>query len=167
MIVGIDPGLDGAIALLDTDEARIIVHDMPTGVITKSKTKRYILAEQLADILDKPAITVVWLEQVSSSPQQGVVSAFSFGEGFGIVKGVCAALRIPIWMVPPATWKRRMQCPREKTEARGRAMQLFPKNGGVFDAKKDDGRAEACIIALYGALDQGFKAKSPIQVVLG
>lgn len=166
-VVGIDPGLQGAIAFLDVRAWTIRVFDMPTFTVTKTKTKNHVDAIQLANLLDSPSLFMVYVEAVTSSPQMGVVSAFSFGEGLGIIKGVAGALQLPINLVAPNKWKRRMQCPADKTEARARARQLFPSCEGVFDAKKDDGRAEACIIALYGALDQNHKPTSAVSVVLG
>lgn len=166
-IIGVDPGLDGAIALLDVKEWTLEVHDMPTYSRTKSKTKRFIDPDLLSNILDKEDATVLYLEAVTASPQMGTVSAFSFGEAKGIVLGVAGALRIPVTQVTPVMWKRRMDTPADKTEALGRARQLFPASGEVFHAKTHADRAEASIIALYGALDQSHSPEKPISVTLG
>lgn len=166
IVAGIDPGLDGAIALLDVGKWVVRVSDMPTYSLTKSKTKRFVDPDLLANVLDNGAIAVLYLEAVTASPQMGVVSAFSFGEARGVVVGVAGALRIPLNLVTPVKWKKRMDVPADKPEAVARARQLFPDCGEVFNAKKDADRAEASIIALYGALDQGHTPTKPVKVRL-
>lgn len=146
--LGIDPGLSGAVALYD--DGALEVHDIPTLVIgTKRQIDEYALA-RLIDSLSA-RIGVVWLEQVGTRPGEGAVGAFSFGKGYGLLRGICAANFLTIQDVTPQVWKRALKVSRDKDESRARASALFPRFGQLWPLKKHDGRAEAALIALYGA----------------
>jgi crossover junction endodeoxyribonuclease RuvC len=132
------------------------LQDMPTMLIGKGtgKVKRQIDAAGLAVILRDSSMgfrdeTIVIVEKVSSMPGQGVSSVFSLGDSFGVIRGVCAALRLPVHFVAPATWKKHFGLGSDKEEARARAINLFPD--ASLARKKDHGRAEAILIALYGS----------------
>jgi crossover junction endodeoxyribonuclease RuvC len=84
-----------------------------------------------------------------------VVSAFNFGMNFGTIKGVCGGLRIPFSLVTPGKWKRDLGLKADKDQARARAAQLWPGAAAHFARKKDDGRAEAALIALWGSKHGG------------
>lgn len=148
-ILGIDPGLSGAMALYDVDGSLEIV-DMP---VLQFKTKRQVDEYAVARIIDnwRDRIREVWLEHVGTRPGEGAVGAFSFGRGYGLLRGVCAANFLPIIDVTPATWKGALKVRGDKDESRARASSLFPRHGGSWALKKHDGRAEAALIALYGA----------------
>lgn len=148
-ILGIDPGLSGALALYGVDGSLEIV-DMPT---LQLKTKRVIDEYALARIIDdwSSRIREVWLEQVGSRPGEGHVGAFNFGRGYGVLRGICAANFLTIIDVTPATWKGAMKVRGDKDESRQRASALFPRHAGQWSRKRDDGRAEAALIALHGA----------------
>lgn len=150
VICGIDPGISGAIAIIYPDQGLFV--DMPTFELKRNgKKKREIDCASLANLLRQhSAITTVWLEQVGAMPGQGVSSMFAFGQAFGIVKGVVAALRYPLELVTPRVWKAALKVPSEKDSARARASQLMPHWSDWWPRVKDDGRAEAALIAYYG-----------------
>jgi crossover junction endodeoxyribonuclease RuvC len=94
--------------------------------------------------------TCAYVEQVGAMPGQGVSSMFAFGEAFGLAKGVLAGLGIPLQVVTPARWKRDMRLNTGKDSARAMAAARWPQHAGEFRRVKDDGRAEAALIALWG-----------------
>lgn len=152
-VIGIDPGASGAVAILQHDGKFVQVFDMPTvEVKVGGKAKRRISPEMLVAELklytDEGA--VAWIEHVSAMPGQGVSSMFAFGESFGIARGVLAGLRVPTYTVPPAVWKRALQLNSGKDGSRSKAAQMWPASAGEFKRVKDDGRAEAALIAEYG-----------------
>jgi crossover junction endodeoxyribonuclease RuvC len=152
-IIGIDPGLNGAIAILTKTGELVEVWDMPTVEVKVGKSvKRRVSPELLTNELRGKweMVDAAWVEQVASSPQMGVSSAFSFGESFGIVKGVLAAMHIPCHMVLPAKWKRDLKLNASKDGSRSKAIQMWPAHALEFKRAKDDGRAEACLIAHWG-----------------
>lgn len=148
-ILGIDPGLSGALALYDIDGSLEVV-DMPT---LQLKTKRVIDEYALARVIDdwSSRVREVWLEQVGVRPGEGAVGAFTFGRGYGALRGICAANFLTIVDVTPATWKAALKVRGDKDESRLRASALFPRHGALWSLKKHDGRAEAALIALHGA----------------
>lgn len=152
VVCGIDPGLSGAIAIIYPDRGLFV--DMPTFELTRNgKKKREIDCAGLANLLRQhPTITTVWLEQVGAMPGQGVSSMFAFGQAFGIVKGVVAALQYPLELITPRVWKAALKVPSEKDGARARASQLMPYWSNSWSRVKDDGRAEAALIAYYGII---------------
>ena len=154
IVIGIDPGLSGAVAVVNGSE--IAVHDMPTLQIKNGKTKKNILdvttlAEMLRRYADGRAEAIV--EQVHAMPGQGVSSMFNFGMSTGAVHGILAALRIPFTTVSPVRWKKIMlpDMGKDKDAAVARALQLFPEVSSllVSGKKKYDGRAEALLMASY------------------
>ena len=151
-VMGIDPGAKGAIAILTDTGSLVEVWDMPTleikvGKATKTRISPEVLAEELRNW---DSVRAAFMEAVSSSPQMGVSSAFAFGEGFGVVKGVLAALQIPLVLVPPAKWKRDMGLNQSKDGSRAKAIAKWPRHAGEFKLVKHDGRAEAALIGLWG-----------------
>lgn len=144
MILGIDPGASGAIAAVNAIGALEWVHDMPhhDGVVSPSL---------VADLFHGPITFIeAWVEDVHSMPKQGVASSFKFGRAHGTVLGVLGGLRIPTHLITPAKWKRQMGVPADKKLARRKACELWPDNASLFARVKDDGRAEAALIAEYG-----------------
>ena len=149
-LLGIDPGLDGAIAILNKNGELIEVFDMPTVEVKVGKSmKRRVSPELLTSELRGKweMVDAAWVEQVASSPQMGVSSAFSFGESYGILKGVLAAMHIPCHTVLPGVWKRDLKLNASKDGSRAKAIQLWPAHAGEFKRVKDDGRAESALIA--------------------
>lgn len=149
-IIGIDPGLSGAIAYLTPDDLQI--WDMPTlDLVRGGKKKREIDEIALADILED-LHGKVFLEKVGAMPGQGVSSMFSFGQSYGVIRGIIAAYQMQRELVPPATWKAKLKVRKGKDAARLRASELMPKYSGLWPLKKHDGRAEAALIAYYGSM---------------
>ena len=149
--LGVDPGIHGAIAVLQENGRLIDVFDMP---ITKVKVgagfKTRIVAARLQEILAPYTDSVGWVERVSARPGQGVSSVFAFGEAYGLVRGVLAGLCIPTHTVAPAVWKKALRLGSNKESSRLMAMEIWPEDARVFKRVKDDGRAEAALLALYG-----------------
>lgn len=143
--VGIDPGKTGAIAILDGD-ALVAVHDMPVidGQVLAA------LVAQLLGVFSRPLrVQHATVERVAARPGQGVSSTFGFGFSAGVVHGVLGALLIPVDIVTPVAWKRHFRLGADKDESRARAIERWPQHAGQFARKRDDGRAEAALIALW------------------
>jgi len=150
MALGIDPGFSGALAWLDLG-GDLRIEDVPTLAGERNgKTKRDMDIAALVELVERhrPAFAVV--ERVGAMPGQGTSSMFAFGKGFGSILGVLAALRVPVELVTPATWKQTLAVPAGKDGARLRASQLLPAQCGHLRRAKDDGRAEAAMLAWYG-----------------
>lgn len=144
--VGIDPGALGAIAHIEGEQLTVL--DMPTVTVGK-KGKRRVDAAALAIILRRFDPHHVWVEDVHAMPGNGAVSMFNFGMAFGFAYGVPLALGYPVTLISPASWKSAMRCGVDN--ARARASQLLPRHAGLWPLVKHDGRAEAALIAFYGA----------------
>lgn len=149
MIVGIDPGYSGAIAFLTS--SGIEVHDMPVAPNAKGKTELdlYSLGQLL--IPRSPDRNIAVLEKVNAMPGQGLSSTFRFGEGYGALQMALTGHGYELHLVPPNTWKKHFGLSRDKGVSRGLATKRFPAAADRFTRVKDDGRAEATLIALYGA----------------
>lgn len=150
-VIGIDPGAAGAIAILE-DGKLVQVFDMPVvEVMTGGKAKRRVAPEMLASELRLYNVhgTVAVVEQVGAMPGQGVTSMFAFGQAYGLVLGVLAGLWIPTTTVTPTTWKKALKLNAGKDGARAKAAQLWPAQASEFKRVKDDGRAEASLIAYW------------------
>jgi crossover junction endodeoxyribonuclease RuvC len=147
-VLGIDPGLSGAIVSYDGEFICPLV--IPT---TKAKTRgREVTWPALA--LDFELLMAdadhAFIEQVGAMPGQGVSSMFKFGYVAGGLRGLVAAAKIPVTMVTPQVWKRTMHVTSSKDVARARAGDIFPLQAKLFERKKDEGVAEAALIAMYG-----------------
>jgi crossover junction endodeoxyribonuclease RuvC len=152
IILGIDPGLSGALALYNTSDQTVEVFDMPVlELVRNGKTKREVSAQALANLLAGTTIKAAFVERVNAMPGQGVTSVFSFGRSTGIVEGILAAYDIPTTLVTPQAWQKAVGQRAGKDGGRERAMQLFPAQADLFQRKKDDGRSDAALIAYYGA----------------
>jgi crossover junction endodeoxyribonuclease RuvC len=155
--IGIDPGLDGAVGVIGEQAGNGCprVFDTPTLTVEGEKTKRRYNTAAMAQILMSIDLTkgiLVILENVHSMPKQGVASSFSFGQGLGMWQGIVAALGIPLEMPSPQRWKKEIMADqgRDKDAARFKAIQLFPTLATQLSRVKDDGRAEALLMAEYG-----------------
>jgi crossover junction endodeoxyribonuclease RuvC len=147
IVCGIDPGINGALAWICSEaNALIDIADMP---IIEVKGKKKINSSGLVELLSVRKSDLVIIEEVSSMPGQGVVSVFSFGYSAGILEGVCAALQVPLRMVRPATWKRQAGVPADKGACRMMAQRYWP-GANYFGRVKDDGRADAALLAKWG-----------------
>lgn len=156
-IGGIDPGLTGALAVLDFEQFLLHIWDTPT-VITKvgDKQRKRCDPAAFADAMAYFPIDYATIENVQSLPSDGHVGAFTFGKVTGITIGIAAGLDIPLASVAPAKWKMQMQVPADKKAAKIRASQLFPQCTAAWSREMDHGRAEAAIIALYTAILTGL-----------
>lgn len=151
-VIGIDPGISGAISVFSRFPSTLHdVIDMPTLEVDSGKTKkRHISAAGLRDILVCYPEAHVVIEKVGAMPGQGVSSMFNFGRSAGIIEGVVAALRMPHTYVTPATWTKALGRAAGKDASRMRAMELFPAaKADLFKRAKDDGRADAALIAYW------------------
>lgn len=159
-VLGIDPGASGALAILSGREP--VVFDCPTVQIkVGSKYRTRCDPNGMARLLDAVLglrNAHAFIEKVHANPKQGVSSMFTFGEAFGLWRGILAALRIPHTMVTPQAWKKGMMrgMTTEKDSSRARAMELWPDMYEQLKRKKDDGRAEALLIAEYGRRELGL-----------
>ena len=151
-IIGIDPGLSGAIAILEDNKVKE-VFDMPVMSDGK-KNKRQLNSAQLVKIL-KDNIkddenTVMVVEQVNAMPGQGVTSMFNFGQTFGAIKGICAALGLPIFFVRPAKWKKYFELINSSKDAsRTKAIEMYPNISDKLSKKKDVNKSDAILIARF------------------
>lgn len=149
IIIGVDPGFSGAIAVFRPFFWMMEIYDMP--VVPNKKGKNEIDLHNLHELLapedDKPHRAMV--EQVAAMRGQGVSSMFRFGQGYGALQMGLAAHKIPTDYVTPAKWKKHFGLSRDKGASRGLAMQKFPSIADKFKRVKDDGRAEAALLALY------------------
>lgn len=157
-IIGIDPGLDGAVAVLDLDGNLLDVCDMPTLLGEGAKNRRSICPALLADIIAKSDASHAFVELVGPRPTDGVVGAFGFGRSRGQIEGVLAARGISVEMIAPAAWKRIANIPpgaEHKDIARARACARWPGRAELFALKKHVDRAEAALIGLAGIMRGG------------
>ena len=154
LIIGIDPGISGSICFFQ-DGKIIDVVEMPTMTEGKKNKKQVNGSQIFNEILfrikklDKKDVKVI-IEQVSAMPGQGVTSMFNFGQSFGILKGICSAMQLPMYFVRPAKWKKYFNLINsEKDASRTRAMEIFPYFSGQLSRKKDSNKADAILIASF------------------
>jgi len=150
-VIGIDPGISGAISVFNWYTRTLEnVIDMPTLEVDSGKTKkRHISAVCLCNYLTIFSNAHVVIEKVGAMPGQGVSSMFNFGRSAGIIEGVVVGLKIPHTYVTPQTWTKAVGRAAGKDASRMRAMELFPSKAELFKRAKDDGRADACLIAYW------------------
>ena len=151
-IIGIDPGLSGAIAILE-DKKVVSLFDMPVMAEGK-KNKRQLNSAQLVNIIKDYIISddevVVIVEQVNAMPGQGVTSMFNFGQTFGAIKGVCAALQLPIYFVRPSKWKKYFELINaSKDSSRTKVIEMYPSLSNQLSKKKDVNKSDAILIARF------------------
>ena len=154
LIIGIDPGISGSICFFE-DGKIVDVVEMPNMTEGKKKKKQVNGAQIYNEIskrtqnLEKKDVKVV-IEQVSAMPGQGVTSMFNFGQSFGILKGICSAMRLPMYFVRPAKWKKYFNLINsEKDASRTRAIEIFPYFSSQLSRKKDSNKADAILIASF------------------
>ncbi len=154
LVIGIDPGISGSICFFN--EGKIVdVVEMPTMTEGKKNKKQVNGAQIYNEIserikkLDKRDIKIV-IEQVSAMPGQGVTSMFNFGQSYGILKGICSAMQLPMYFVRPAKWKKYFNLINsEKDASRTRAIEIFPYFSSHLSRKKDSNKADAILIASF------------------
>jgi len=152
IIFGIDPGVSGAICVLK--EGKILeVYEMPT-MIDGKKNKRQVNGAEVTNIflkdLNNKYKAKVVVEHVTAMPGQGVTSMFNFGQSFGVLKGICAALKLPIYFVRPVKWKKHFNLIKTNKEAsRTKVIEIFPYISSKISRKKDSNKADSILIAKY------------------
>jgi hypothetical protein len=144
--IGIDPGLSGGFGVLDDEGNLVAAGDLP---VAGTDAQRRIDGANLAAILRLYSPARCAIEQVSAMPGQGVSSTFRFGQATGTVAGVVAALGIPVEWVAPSRWKRSFGLSADKEPSRLRAIETWPASAHLFARKKDHGRAEGALLALW------------------
>ena len=152
LIIGIDPGITGGISILKNKKV-LEVYDTPT-MIDGKKNKRQVNGSQITNIIkeqlknDNEIMVVV--EHVNAMPGQGVTSMFNFGQSFGVIKGICAALSLPIHFVRPTKWKKHFNLIKTNKEAsRTKVIEIYPEISNKLSRKKDSNKADAILIARY------------------
>ena len=151
-VIGIDPGLNGAIAVLQDNKVKEIfdVPVMPEGKKNKRQLNSAQLVKLLKDIISDNKEVAVIVENVSAMPGQGVTSMFNFGQTFGAIKGICAALGLPIFFVRPAKWKKHFDLINSsKDSSRTKAIEMYPSLSGDLAKKKDVNKSDAILIARF------------------
>ena len=154
LVIGIDPGISGSICFFQ-DGKIIDVVEMPTMTEGK-KNKKQVNGSQIFNEIserikkiDKKDIKVI-IEQVSAMPGQGVTSMFNFGQSYGILKGICSAMQLPMYFVRPAKWKKYFNLINsEKDASRTKAIEIFPSFSAQLSRKKDSNKADAILIASF------------------
>lgn len=153
-VIGADPGVSGAIAILTADGELVAVHDMPVFAVErraagKTKTKRHVNAYELSALLAPYSGGRVMKEQVGAMRHDGVSSAFQFGKADGVLEGVIGAHEFRMETVRPQEWKKHFRITADKDQARLLAVRRWPAMAEFFKRKLDAGRAEAALIGLY------------------
>ena len=153
LIIGIDPGISGSICFFENGKILEVI-EMPVMTEGKKNKKQVNGAQIYNEFLEKingkdDEIRVV-IEQVSAMPGQGVTSMFNFGQSFGILKGICSAMQLPMYFVRPAKWKKYFGLINsEKDASRTRAIEMFPYFSSQLSKKKDSNKADAILIASF------------------
>ena len=154
LIIGIDPGISGSICFFKDGKILDVV-EMPTMTEGKKNKKQVNGAQIYNEItkrinkVEKNSVRVI-IEQVSAMPGQGVTSMFNFGQSFGILKGICSAMQLPMFFVRPAKWKKHFNLINsEKDASRTRAIEIFPYFSAQLSRKKDSNKADAILIASF------------------
>ena len=154
LIIGIDPGISGAICFLENGKILEVI-EMPSMAEGKKNKKQVNGAQIYNEIstkirsIEKQNLRVI-IEQVSAMPGQGVTSMFNFGQSFGILKGICSAMQLPMYFVRPAKWKKYFGLINsEKDASRTKAIEMFPYFSSQLSKKKDSNKADAILIASF------------------
>ena len=152
IIIGIDPGVSGAICIL-TDGKITEIYEMPT-MIDGKKNKKQVNGAEVTNIINKELVNEkdinVVIEHVSAMPGQGVTSMFNFGQSFGVLKGICAALKLPVHFIRPVKWKKHFNLINtEKDASRTKVIEVFPYISSKISKKKDANKADAILIARF------------------
>jgi hypothetical protein len=150
--IAIDPGLTGAIALIDSYGILLEVHDMP--VLAGDVSAQMLAVMFMAEVhdgakLDANTYGCAVIEDVHSMPKQGVASSFKFGRGKGVIEGFFASAGLPLQYVGPSRWKKDLGLSANKEESRQRALELWPEHAPRFVLKKHEGRAEAALLGYW------------------
>lgn len=161
-ILGVDPGLNGALAIYDPDEkVRWDVIDVPTS---GDDSQRRINAPVLAQWITACRPEIAYVESVAAFPGQGVSSMFRFGRATGAIEATIACCGVPITLIVPQTWKKFHGLRgSDKEQSRALAIRKFPSEASLLARRMDQNRAEALLIAYFGAAATGaIRSMSPL-----
>ena len=151
-VIGIDPGLSGAIAILENKKV-INIFEIPVmseGKKNKRQLNSALLVNLIKENINQDEEVAVVVEQVNAMPGQGVTSMFNFGQTFGALKGICAALELPIFFVRPSKWKKHFELINSSKDAsRTKAIEMYPKLSNQLSKKKDVNKSDAILIARF------------------
>ena len=152
IIIGIDPGLSGGIAVLDNNKV-LELFDMPVmadGKKNKKQLNSALLAKLIKESTSNTSESAVIVEQVNAMPGQGVTSMFNFGQTFGAIKGICATLELPIFFVRPSKWNKHFELINSSKDAsRTKAIEMYPHLAEKLSKKKDVNKSDAILIARF------------------
>ena len=154
LIIGIDPGVSGSICFFKDGQILDVI-EMPTmneGKKNKKQVNGSQIYNEIVKRINKDLVsnTRVVIEHVTAMPGQGVTSMFNFGQSFGILKGICSAMQLPMYFVRPAKWKKYFNLINsEKDASRTRAIEIFPHFSSQLSKKKDSNKADAILIANF------------------
>lgn len=152
MILAIDPGASGALAFYNPEAGTLEIIDTPTVQVKRgAKLKTEISPQMMTAIIRAREPKIAILELVNARPGQGVSSMFQFGRGVGMYEGALAALQVPVTYITPVGWQKAVNARSGKDGNRQRAAELFPAYAHLFARKKDDGRADAALMAWWAA----------------
>jgi crossover junction endodeoxyribonuclease RuvC len=158
LFFGVDIGVVGGVAVLTSKFALIAALEMPV-MDDGPAGRRAVNAPLLSELLRRWHVRGAYVEFVGARPGEGAVGAFAFGRSRGVVEGVCGALAIPVKLIAPAAWKRTIGIPPgkdgAKDAARAEAIRRWPEHASLFARKRDDGLAEAALIAVAGLMREG------------
>ena len=151
-VIGIDPGLSGAIAILENNKV-INIFEIPVmseGKKNKRQLNSALLVNLIKENINQDEEVAVVVEQVNAMPGQGVTSMFNFGQTFGALKGICAALELPIFFVRPSKWKKHFELINSSKDAsRTKAIEMYPQLSKQLAKKKDVNKSDAILIARF------------------
>ena len=154
LIIAIDPGITGSICFFEDGKIINLVEmpNMPDGKKNKKQVNGSQIYNEISSRIkniEKKNIKVV-IEQVSAMPGQGVTSMFNFGQSFGVLKGICSAMQLPMYFVRPAKWKKYFNLINSQKDAsRTKAIEVFPYISPQLSRKKDTNKADAILIASF------------------
>ena len=161
-IIGVDPGLSGGVAILEHNKVKEMfdMPVMPDGKKNKRQLNSAFLVQLIKDNIKDTEETVMVVEQVNAMPGQGVTSMFNFGQTFGAIKGISAALGLPIFFVRPAKWKKHFErINSSKDASRTKVIEMYPSLAEKLSKKKDVNKSDAILIARYYS-ETRFKKES-------
>ena len=151
-IIGIDPGLSGAIAILENNKVLNIfdIQVMSEGKKNKKQLNSALLVSLLKENINNKEEVAVVVEQVNAMPGQGVTSMFNFGQTFGAIKGISATLKLPIFFARPSKWKKHFELINSSKDAsRTKAIEMYPSFAEKLSKKKDVNKSDAILIARF------------------
>jgi crossover junction endodeoxyribonuclease RuvC len=152
-IVGIDPGICGGLSVVEVSDgaAPMLVECVDIPVIGSGAKERVDVAG-IRNFIEEHKPARALIERAQAMPRQGASSGFEYGRAVGAIEATIALCSIPVEIIEPSAWKRHWRLPgKDKESGRQKALQLFPGAHAALARKRDHGRAEATLIALYGA----------------